>query len=92
MKVISLNVGLPRKIVYDGRAITTDIFKEPVTGRVQVRTLNLDGDRQVDLEVHGGGEKAVYVYPTEQYDFWRGELPGVEFPGASSAKTFRPKA
>ncbi len=79
MKVVSVNVGLPREVVYKGRAVTTGIFKEPVAGRVMMRTLDLDGDRQADLTVHGGVEKAVYVYPAEHYDFWRGELPEVEF-------------
>ncbi len=58
----------------------TGIFKEPVSGRVAVRKHNLDGDRQADLKVHGGAEKAVYAYPSEHYDFWRRELPGVDLP------------
>jgi MOSC domain-containing protein YiiM len=60
--------------------VTTGIFKEPVKGRVHVATLNLDGDRQADLKVHGGVHKAVYAYPAEHYDYWRRELPGVELP------------
>jgi MOSC domain-containing protein YiiM len=78
MKLVSVNVGLPREIVYKGRPITTGIFKSPVEGRVRARRLNLDGDRQADLTVHGGAEKAVYVYPAEHYDYWRGELPDVQ--------------
>jgi MOSC domain-containing protein YiiM len=78
MKLISVNVGLPREIFWKNRTVTTGIFKEPVAGRVAVRRHNLDGDRQADLSVHGGPEKAVYAYPSEHYDFWRGELPGVE--------------
>ncbi|MCI0392381.1 MAG: MOSC domain-containing protein [Acidobacteria bacterium] len=80
MKLISVNVGLPREIFWKDRVITTGIFKEPVSGRVAVRKHNLDGDRQADLKVHGGPEKAVYAYPSEHYDFWRGELPGVDLP------------
>jgi len=80
MKLISVNVGLPREIFWKDRVVTTGIFKKPVTGRVAARKYNLDGDRQADLKVHGGPEKAVYAYPSEHYDFWRGELPGVELP------------
>ena len=80
MKVLSVNIGLPRDVISKGRTVTTAIFKEPVEGRVQLRTLNFDGDRQADLKVHGGIYKAVYVYPGEHYDYWRRELPGVELP------------
>jgi MOSC domain-containing protein YiiM len=80
MKVVSVNVGLPRTITWNGRTVQTGIFKAPVNGRVRVRTLNLDGDRQADLSVHGGPDKAIYVYPSEHYDYWQGELPGIELP------------
>jgi MOSC domain-containing protein YiiM len=80
MKLISVNVGLPREIFWKNRVVTTSIFKEPVAGRIAVRQHNLDGDRQADPSVHGGPEKAVYVYPSEHYEFWRGELPGVDLP------------
>ena len=80
MKVVSLNVGLPRDVLWHGRTVTTGIFKEPVAGRVALRKLNLDGDRQADLGVHGGAYKAVYCYPVEHYDYWRKELPGRELP------------
>ncbi len=76
MHVVSVNVGLPRLVLPKGAAVPTGIFKAPVAGRVMVRTLNLDGDRQADLSVHGGATKAVYVYPAEHYLYWRGELPG----------------
>jgi MOSC domain-containing protein YiiM len=75
MKLISLNVARPRLALYKGQSINTGIFKEPVTGAVTLRTLNLDGDRQADLSVHGGPYKAVYGYPSEHYEFWRQELP-----------------
>src|ERR1044071_1381075 len=80
MKIISVNVGLPRLVLRNGEPVSTGIFKEPVAGRVMMRTLNLDGDRQADLSVHGGPEKAVYVYPSEHYEFWKQELPEMELP------------
>jgi MOSC domain-containing protein YiiM len=76
MKLISVNVGLPREVLYKGKTVTTGIFKEPVPGRIRLRTLNLDGDRQADLSVHGGPSKAVYAYPSEHYESWRAELAG----------------
>lgn len=80
MRVVSVNVGLPREVVWKGRTVLTGIFKEPVSGRVAVRQLNLDGDRQADLTVHGGREKAVYAYPAEYYTFWREQFPEMELP------------
>jgi MOSC domain-containing protein YiiM len=80
MKLISVNTGLPREIIWKDRVITTSIFKEPRDGRVAVRNHNLDGDRQADLSVHGGPEKAVYAYPSEHYDFWQSELPEMKLP------------
>ena len=78
MKIISVNVGLPRDVPWMGETVTTGIFKDPVAGKVAVRRHNLDGDQQADLSVHGGPTKAVYVYPSEHYAFWRDELPEVE--------------
>src|SRR5919197_2708695 len=75
MKILSLNVGLPRKLLFRGEVVTTGIFKEPVKGRIPLRRLNLDGDRQADLSVHGGPDKAVYSYASEHYEYWRHELP-----------------
>ncbi len=80
MKIESVNVGLPRTVEWQGREMTTAIFKEPVAGRVAVGRLNLAGDRQADLQVHGGIHKAVYVYPSEHYSFWQSELPDTELP------------
>jgi len=77
MKVVSVNVGLPREILWKGRKVMTGIFKDPVQGPVLIRKLNLEGDRQADLTVHGGPEKAVYAYPEEHYDFWRRGLEGM---------------
>lgn len=80
MRIVSLNVGLPREVLWHGQAVETGIFKEPVEGRVMMRKLNLDGDRQADLTVHGGEYKAVYCYPLEHYDYWGKELPGRDLP------------
>ena len=79
-RVLSVNVGQPRKILWQGKSITTCIFKEPVAARVPVRRLNLDGDQQASLNVHGGPYKAVYVYPAEHYDYWRKEFPDRTLP------------
>jgi len=83
MKIVSVNIGLPREVIWHGRSVTTGIFKEAVAGRVVLRTLNLDGDRQADLHVHGGKDKAVYCYPVEHYAYWKKELPGRELPMGS---------
>jgi MOSC domain-containing protein YiiM len=88
MKLLSLNVARPRLVVYQGKTINTGIFKEPVAGPVQLRTLNLDGDRQADLAVHGGPNKAVYGYPSEHYPFWRQELPGINLPWGMFGENF----
>jgi MOSC domain-containing protein YiiM len=74
MRVVSVNVGLPRTVRWKGREVTTGIFKNPVEGRIPLRRLNLEGDRQADLSVHGGAAKAVYAYPLEHYGFWREQL------------------
>ena len=78
MKVLSVNVGLPRKILFNGQIITTAIFKDPVKGPLSLRKLNLDGDKQADLTVHGGIDKAVYSYPEEHYDYWRKQFPNMD--------------
>jgi len=78
MKLLSVNVGLPREIEWKGKIVRTSIFKRPVEGRVRVSTLNVEGDQQSDLTAHGGPDKAVYAYPSEHFAFWRTELPGME--------------
>ena len=75
MKLISVNCGLPKEVLWYGETVTTSIYKYPVEGRVPLRTLNLDGDRQSDLTVHGGTHKAVYCYQVAHYDYWKAELP-----------------
>lgn len=78
MRIISVNVGLPRRVMHHDREVVTSIFKSPVAGPVMLRRLNLDGDRQSDLSVHGGRNKAVYAYPLEHYDYWYEQLPETE--------------
>ncbi len=88
MKLISVNTGLPREVLWHGRTVTTAIYKQPVQGRVALRKLNLDGDRQADLSVHGGEYKAVYCYPLAHYDYWKHELPGRDLPMAIFGENF----
>ena len=88
MKLISVNVGLPREITVSGKTVRTSIWKYPVQGRVHVSTLNLDGDQQSDLSVHGGVDKAVYLYPSEHYSYWRTQLPDVELSWGAFGENF----
>jgi MOSC domain-containing protein YiiM len=78
MKLLSVNVGLPREIEWNGKIVRTSIFKAPVSGRVRVSKLNVQGDQQSDLSVHGGPDKAVYAYPSEHYPFWRTQFPTMD--------------
>jgi MOSC domain-containing protein YiiM len=80
MKLVSINVGRPRDVEWRGKTVRTSIFKNPVKGPVEVHKLNLAGDEQADLTVHGGTDKAVYAYPSEHYAYWRDQLPEIEFP------------
>ena len=88
MKLLSLNTGLPREVTWHGRPVTTGIYKQPVAGRIALRKLNLDGDRQADLTVHGGEFKAVYCYPSVHYDYWKKELPGRQLTLAMFGENF----
>jgi MOSC domain-containing protein YiiM len=88
MRIISVNVGRPRLVLSNGQPVSTGIYKTPVEGRVMLRTLNLDGDRQADLTVHGGPTKAAYVYPAEHYNYWRDELPGTDLPWGMFGENF----
>jgi MOSC domain-containing protein YiiM len=88
MKLVSVNVGLPREVTWHGEIVTTAIYKQPVEGRVPLRKLNLNGDRQADLTVHGGEHKAVYCYPVEHYVYWKKELPGRDLPLAMFGENF----
>ena len=87
-QLISVNVGLPCRVTWKGRSVLTGIFKEPVSGPVMARRLDLDGDRQADLTVHGGPDKAVYVYPAEHYDPWRYELAPMTLPWGMFGENF----
>jgi MOSC domain-containing protein YiiM len=80
MEIVAVNVGTPRVIKRDEHEILTGIFKSAVRGPVIVRRLNLDGDQQADLKVHGGVYKAVYAYPAEHYPFWGSVYPELELP------------
>jgi MOSC domain-containing protein YiiM len=80
LRVESVNVGLPREVLWKGRRVLRGIFKEPVAGRVALRRLNLEGDQQADLKVHGGPAKAIYVYPADYYTFWREQFPDMALP------------
>jgi MOSC domain-containing protein YiiM len=75
-------------VTWHGKPVLTGIFKESVQGRIGLRTLNLDGDRQADLSVHGGADKAVYLYPAEHYDYWRTELANRDLPWGSFGENF----
>jgi MOSC domain-containing protein YiiM len=80
VKLLSVNVSLPKEVPYNDQTITTGIFKEPVGGRVTVRSINVDGDGQADRKVHGGRDMAVYAYPIEHYKFWEKALGRDGFP------------
>ena len=88
MKILSVNVGMPKEVSWQGKLVGTGIFKEPVNAPVMMRTLNLEGDRQADLTVHGGITKAVYAYPSEHYGYWRTELPGADLPWGMFGENF----
>ena len=74
MKLLSVNVSLPRHVSVHGREVDTGIFKQPVSGPIVVNKLNLQGDGQADLSVHGGPDKAIYIYPWENIQYWKKEL------------------
>jgi MOSC domain-containing protein YiiM len=86
--LVSIQVGVPRIVRQEGQEVSTGIFKSPVAKRLRLRKLNLEGDRQADLTVHGGRDKAVYVYPSEHYPFWKKELPGVDLPWGAFGENF----
>ncbi len=88
MKLVAVSIGRPRLLSWKGATFSTGIFKEPVPGRVMLRRTNLDGDRQADLSVHGGPDKAVYGYPSEHYDYWSEQLPGHDLPWGAFGENF----
>ena len=87
-RLISIQVGVPRTVQVDGQEIPTGIFKTPVEKRIALHQLNLEGDQQADLSVHGGRDKTVYVYPSEHYPYWKKELPGVDLPWGAFGENF----
>jgi MOSC domain-containing protein YiiM len=88
MKLVSVNVGRPREVDWHGRSVRTSIWKIPVSGRVRANRLNLEGDEQSDLSVHGGPDKAVYAYPSEHYEYWRRELSLSDLPWGAFGENF----
>ena len=88
MELISVNVGIPREVSWRGDTVFTGIFKSPVAGPVKLHKLNLEGDGQADLTVHGGYSKAVYLYPAEHYEFWRSELPDLDLSWGNFGENF----
>jgi MOSC domain-containing protein YiiM len=88
MKIVSVNVGRPRLLSWQGQTFSSGIFKEPVVGRVMLRRTNLDGDRQADLSVHGGPDKAAYGYPSEHYEYWTEKLSGNPLPWGAFGENF----
>jgi len=83
LNLVALSVGGPQHVDWRGETVRTSIFKERVAGLRHVAFLNIHGDEQSDLSVHGGRDKAVYAYPSEHYAFWHGELsnPGLAWGG-----------
>ncbi|MFZ4715566.1 MAG: MOSC domain-containing protein [Bacteriovoracaceae bacterium] len=71
MKILSIQVGMPKEISYKGDTFQTGIFKNPVSGKVQVHETKLEGDGQADLNVHGGHDKAIYAYSHDTYEWWK---------------------
>jgi MOSC domain-containing protein YiiM len=88
MELQSVNVGLPQTVLWHGQEVITSIFKSAVAARTVVNKLNLTGDRQADLSVHGGPDKAVYCYASEHYGYWKNELPGWTLPPGAFGENF----
>ena len=78
-KLVSVNVGLPKNVPWQGRTVFTGVFKDPVPGPRRVRRLNVDGDGQGDLSGHGGEQRAVFVYQTDSYRYWEHQLGRHDF-------------
>lgn len=91
MKLVSIQVGRPRTVRWHGHSVSTGIYKEPVAGRIMLHRLNLDGDGQADLTVHGGPDKTVYVYPSEHYPVWQAEFPDMRLPYGMFGENFTTK-
>jgi MOSC domain-containing protein YiiM/ferredoxin-NADP reductase len=87
-RLLSLNVGLPRDVAWQGRTVHTAVWKEPVKGRRMVRRLNIDGDGQGDLAGHGGEHRAVFVYQMESYRYWQSQLGRTDFTPGEFGENF----
>ena len=70
MKVLSINISIPRKIIFNGKTVNTSIFKKPINEKVKITKLGINGDKQADLSAHGGKNKSVYVYSYSHYKYW----------------------
>lgn len=88
MKLLSVNVAQPQLLLAGSEMVSTGIFKQPVAGRVRLSRLNLEGDAQADLRVHGGPHKAVYAYSIENYEYWKERRTGEEFPSGQFGENF----
>ena len=91
MKLVSVQVGRPRRVRWHGKSVSTGIYKEPVAGRIMLHRFNVDGDQQADLTVHGGLGKAVYVYPSEHYRIWQAEFPDMQLPYGMFGENYPPR-
>ena len=80
MELLSIQVGRPAPVEWEGKTLMTGIFKSSIPGPVWVRKFNIEGDGQGDLDVHGGEDKAVYAYSADIYDWWKRELGVAELP------------
>src|ERR1700730_2706374 len=78
-RLLSVNVGLPRNVTWNGKTVRTAIWKSPVEGRRMVRRLNIDGDGQGDLVGHGGEQRAGFVYQIDSYRYWQSQLGRSDF-------------
>jgi len=88
IRLVSINVGRPRRVHWNGETVSTSIFKSPVNGPVALRKHQLEGDQQGDPSLHGGPTKAVYAYPAHHYDYWRSELGIDSLPWGSFGENF----
>ncbi len=87
-KLLSVNVSVVKETTYNGKTVSTGIFKEPVEGRIHLARLGLAGDQQADLKGHGGPNRAVYVYSIENYEYWQRELHREDFRHAQFGENF----
>src|ERR1022692_4338369 len=87
-RLVSVNVGMPKDVSWQGRTVRTAVWKEPVGGPAMVRRLNIDGDGQGDLAGHGGEQRAVFVYQIESYRYWQDQLGRADFSHGQFGENF----